>query len=110
MNKPANGSAPESAVDRAEALLSRFGQRVRQARAEAEQKEAAAQAAAPDASALPARPASERADALLDRAGERLGRLASDVSQRVRKSAAFAREEAEDMVAEANHLRQNNRP
>lgn len=109
MTESKNGSAPESAVQRAEALLDRFGKRVREARAEAVKKEETVKAAVTEASAQqPARPATERADEILDRTGEQMGRLGSAVSLRVRKFTALAREEAEDILAEAQTLRQGN--
>ncbi|CAA9587019.1 MAG: hypothetical protein AVDCRST_MAG19-5007 [uncultured Thermomicrobiales bacterium] len=49
--------------------------------------------------------ATERAEEMLDRAGERVGRFASLLGQRVRRAAALAREEAEDMWAEAQSMR-----
>lgn len=52
------------------------------------------------------RPATERAEETLDKAGERLGVFAAAMSHRVRKAAALAREEAEDIWAEAQSLRQ----
>lgn len=52
------------------------------------------------------RPATERADELLSRVGQTAGIFASLVGMRVARVAAFAREEAEDMWAEARSLRQ----
>ncbi|MBA3416892.1 MAG: hypothetical protein H0U10_16860 [Chloroflexia bacterium] len=49
--------------------------------------------------------ATERAEEMLDRAGERVGRFASLLSLRLRQTAALAREEAEDMWAEAQSMR-----
>ena len=51
------------------------------------------------------RPATERAEETLDQAGERLGVFAAAVSHQVRKYVALAREEAEDILAEAQTLR-----
>jgi hypothetical protein len=53
----------------------------------------------------PERPAAERAEALLDQVGERLGKFLNRAGQEVRKATARAREEAEDMWAEAQHIR-----
>lgn len=53
------------------------------------------------------RPAPERAEAILDEWGQRIGRSASLTGQRLRKLAARAREEAEDILAEAQHIRQS---
>lgn len=52
------------------------------------------------------RPAMERAEELVDRLGQRAGTFASLASLRVRKLAARAREEAEDVWAEARSIRQ----
>lgn len=61
----------------------------------------------PAASPAPTgQPATERAEASLDRAGERLGLYAASFSHQVRRSAALVREEAEDILAEAQNLRQ----
>jgi len=54
----------------------------------------------------PRRSATERADELLTRVGETTGIFASLVGLRVARIAAFAREEAEDMWAEARSMRQ----
>ena len=51
------------------------------------------------------RPATERAEETLDQVGERLGVFAAAVSHQVRKYVALAREEAEDILAEAQTLR-----
>ena len=51
------------------------------------------------------RPATERAEETLDQVGERLGVFAATLSHRLRKAAALAREEAEDILAEAQSLR-----
>ena len=55
------------------------------------------------------RPAMERAEVLVDRAGPRAGAFVSLVGLRVRKLAARAREEAEDVWAEAQSVRQGKR-
>lgn len=49
--------------------------------------------------------ATERAEEILDGLGERLGQLVSLAGPRIRKLAALAREEAEDIWAEAQHIR-----
>ena len=49
--------------------------------------------------------ATERAEEMLDRAGEQVGRFASLLSLRLRQGVALAREEAEDMWAEAQSMR-----
>ncbi len=58
----------------------------------------------------PAAPAAvTRAEQVLDGAGERLGHFAALAGQRLRTAAALAREEAEDLWAEAQHLRDQGR-
>jgi len=52
------------------------------------------------------RPATERADELLNRAGWTAGLFASMIGVRLGRVAAFAREEAEDMWAEARAMRE----
>jgi len=47
----------------------------------------------------------ERAEEQLNRWGETVGRVAAMVGMRVVRAAAFAREEAEDMWAEAQAIR-----
>lgn len=64
-----------------------------------------AQPAAPRTTDAAANQAIERAEVVLDQAGQRLGELAVTASQRVRRWAALAREEAEDVWAEAQSLR-----
>jgi hypothetical protein len=49
-----------------------------------------------------------RAEAIMDQAGERVGALMMAVGQRVRRVASLAREEAEDIVAEAQNIRHGN--
>ncbi len=55
----------------------------------------------------PQRPPLERAEELMNRAGERFGQLATEAGFRLRQALARAREEAEDIWAEAQTLRQN---
>ncbi len=56
------------------------------------------------------RSAMERAEELVDRMGQRAGALASLAGLRVRKLAARAREEAEDVWAEAQTVRRTKQP
>ncbi|MBA2364530.1 MAG: hypothetical protein H0V86_13465 [Chloroflexia bacterium] len=56
------------------------------------------------------RPATERAEELADRMGRRLGHATILVGLRIRKMAALAREEAEDMWAEAQSLGRRDKP
>jgi pyruvate/2-oxoglutarate dehydrogenase complex dihydrolipoamide acyltransferase (E2) component len=56
----------------------------------------------------PRRPARERADEMLNRAGWAAGMVVSMVGVRLARIAAFAREEAEDLWAEAQSMRRQN--
>ncbi len=58
-----------------------------------------------DRGGRPRRPATERAEELVDRVGESVGNLASLAGWRLLKAAAFVREEAEDVWAEAQSAR-----
>ena len=58
-----------------------------------------------DQGGRPGRPATERAEELVDRMGEGVGQLASLAGWRLLRAAAFVREEAEDVWAEAQSLR-----
>lgn len=51
------------------------------------------------------RPATERAAETVDLAGERIGRLAADLGHRLQVVVARAREEVDDIVAEAQSRR-----
>ena len=105
MNDQANGNAP---LSRAATLLDRLGNRVEAGARDLRDRATTPKppAAPPQtAASVPANPAAERAGAMLDQAGERLGNLASEVSLRARKALALAREEAEDMLAEAQAIR-----
>ena len=53
----------------------------------------------------PGQVATERAEELVDRMGEQVGRFASLLGLHVRRMAALAREEADDMWAEAQSIR-----
>ena len=55
-------------------------------------------------------PATQRAEEIVDRVGERVGYLASSIAQRIRTTTARAREEAEDMWAEAQSIRRGRKP
>ena len=65
------------------------------------QDSASAASAAP-----PEQAATARAEETLNRAGERIGLFAASLSHQVRRSTALVREEAEDILAEAQSLRQ----
>ncbi len=56
------------------------------------------------------RPATERAEELADRMGQRLGHATILVGLRIRKMAALAREEAEDIWAEAQSIGRRDTP
>jgi len=50
-------------------------------------------------------PATARAEELVDVLGQRAGRFAAEAGRNLTRLAARAREEAEDILAEAQHLR-----
>ena len=56
----------------------------------------------------PAKLAQERAEKLVDARGQRLGHFAAFVSLQTQKAVARVREEAEDVWAEAQHIRHEN--
>ncbi len=107
----ANAGSP--LMERAETLLGAAGAKLKEAKASLEDRpltpaEAAFSSDAHQTAAqveAKLQPATDRAEAALDQAGERLGVFAAAVSHRVRKAAALVREEAEDIVAEAQSLR-----
>jgi hypothetical protein len=51
------------------------------------------------------RPPQERAEEMVDHAGERVGTMASALGHRLQVFIARAREEAEDILAEAQNMR-----
>ena len=57
-----------------------------------------------------ARPTMERAEEVVDRLGQRAGQIGLEVGQRLRRLAARAREEAEDIWAEAQSVRRREQP
>lgn len=63
---------------------------------------------APGAAGASTRAATERAERLLDDMGERIGGLASISGPMIQRFVALAREEAEDIWAEAQHIRHSN--
>jgi len=110
LSEAANGTAP--ALGRAQSLLGQLGGRLKEAGAKLQEATLPPSGAHPAATApggmVPeGLPATERAEQTLDRAGEQLGVLAAALSHRVRKSVALAREETEDIWAEAQSLRRN---
>ncbi len=58
----------------------------------------------------PDRSATERADQIVDRMAQGIGRFTALAGLRIRKVAALTREEAEDMWAEAQSIRQRQSP
>lgn len=122
----------QSATERAEELLGKWEQQARilvavfrqqlgsaiagtqaadaqgngQERASAAKPEEAVSAQSTQETHPSPRLAPERAEAILDEWGQRIGRSASLTGRRLRKVAARAREEAEDILAEAQHIRQ----
>ncbi len=55
-----------------------------------------------------AQEASEKAEEMVDRVGQRLAHFTAAASRQIQKGVALAREEAEDMWAEAQNIRQRN--
>lgn len=114
MSEPRNGTGGTSILDRAESLLDTLGTRLKDARVnlketvvtptEAAFSDTASQTVTKAQAQI--RPATDRAEETLDQAGERLGIFAAEVSHRLRRAVALAREEAEDIWAEAQSLRQ----
>ena len=111
-NGTSGGNGSPSLFGRAETLLGGLGARLKDVRANLTEAPITA-VEAPFCDAAEAvtqaeakmRPATERAEETLDQAGERLGVFAATVGQRLRKAVALAREEAEDILAEAQSLR-----
>ena len=94
MNEETIATEAAAAENRAKSLLDRLGSSLKKSGAKLQD------------AASPAHVPAERAEASLDRAGERLGVFAASLSHQVRRSAALVREEAEDILAEAQSLRQ----
>lgn len=88
--------ADRSPTARAQQLVDQFGQRLSAARAQI-----AARAQATDGQ--PQRPATERAEEMMDRVGEQLGTWTVRATTEIRRLLARAREEAEDIWAEAQN-------
>lgn len=99
------------ATQRAEEILGRMGEWLGGAVLSTLQGVERAATGAPTESppGLPADSPAARAGQMLDGAGERVGRFAALAGQRLRTAAALAREEAEDLWAEAQHLRNQGR-
>lgn len=95
----------------AQSFASQIGSRWKKASAKLQEASApvASSKTASSKTASAERPATDRAEESLDRAGEQIGLFAATLSHRVRRSVALAREEAEDVLAEAQSLRQKDR-
>ena len=111
MSEPQNGTGTTALLDRAGTLLNNLGTRLTEAKSKVADKiassptspagiEAEAQTVVESET-----PALARAEETMDRLGERLGVFAASLSHRLRKAAALAREEAEDVWAEAQDVR-----
>lgn len=113
MSEQQHGTSERPATDRAEEMLGRLGQRFTDMRANVgralEQRAQQRQQGGPGSSTGPARPASERAQETLGDWGERVGHVAGVAGLRLRQWGARAREEAEDLWAEAQSVRQQPR-
>ncbi len=116
MNEARDTQADRPATERAEELMGRLGERVGQAAALARRSvervaagRADASMAEPDDVPPPPVPATELSRSIGERMGERFGRFLALSGRRIRTAAALAQEEAEDMWAEAQHIRDENR-
>lgn len=114
MDEAAGGAAPSAAGERAEELIGRTGQwlgALVRGTLQGVERAATGFSARSSADAEPASdrsadsPAAVRAAHILDSTGERVGHVAALAGHRLRQAAALAREEAEDLWAEAQHLR-----
>lgn len=116
MSQPQNGR-PDQLADRAAELGERVGrfavfalQRIEDVVRETTPSPRSGEPSetGPEPAGTSAPSATRRAEEMLDSMGERLGQLVSLAGPRVRKLAALAREEAEDIWAEAQHVRAAN--
>lgn len=103
---PPIATSGRSPVERAEHLVDRFGQRLNTAR----EQMAGRSAAQSSGNGQPQRPAMERAEETLDRVGHQVGIYAARTGHELRKFFARAREEAEDMWAEAQNMSHHQTP
>lgn len=120
MEEPRQQNATEAMVERAEQMGARIGRlaalalrRVEMAARRSTSGGAVpTHAEAPDLEAPTAGPggaAAQRAEALLDGVSDRIGELAAVTGPSIQKFAALAREEVEDIWAEAQHIRRSKR-
>ena len=116
MSEARDTQAERPPTERAEELLGRLGERVGQAAALARrsvERIAAgttdAPIADPDGVPPPPGPVPIPPPGMPGRMGEWVGRFLALSGQRIRTAAALAQEEAEDMWAEAQHIRDENR-
>lgn len=91
-----------SRVERAEEMLGRLGERIGGTMASATRPVARMGESVTDGSA---RPTMERAEAVVSQLEETIGVYATVIGRRLQRLAARAREEAEDIWAEARHVR-----
>jgi hypothetical protein len=112
MSETRDTQTEQPATQRAEELLDRLGERVGQAAALARRSMERIAAGRADASMAerddvppPPAPATELSRSI----GEQAGRFLALSGRRIRTAAALAQEEAEDMWAEAQHIRNENR-
>lgn len=107
MNEQQSGTSERPATDRAEEMLNRLGQRFTDMRSNVGRAfEQRAQQRQQGDTPSSTRPASERAQETLGDWGERVGFVAGVAGLRLRQWGARAREEAEDLWAEAQSVRQ----
>jgi hypothetical protein len=113
MDQPQNGRAEEPTVVRAAELGERVGRLASLALRRIERVAKEGMPGAPDqvgteASGTTGGSATERAETLLGGMGARLDLMVELAGPRLRRFVALTREEAEDMWAEAQHIRRSN--
>src|SRR5579884_3174807 len=89
------GALPSLIGQRAQQATTRIGEQVKQAGTHQEGEQAA----------QPGQPAMDRADHVVDEMGQRMSLIAAIVSLQTRKITARVREDAEDMWAEIQQIR-----
>jgi hypothetical protein len=113
MNETRDERSGRPATERAEEVLDSVGERIGRFLSLAMQRvEGMTGGDRPNEGApgeAPSGAATERAEQLLDGMGESVGRFAAMAGWRIRKAAALAREEAEDIWAEAQQVRSGGR-
>lgn len=97
--------ASRAPTERAEEMIARLGRRFGEVRTAVSQR--LEQTAGQGNASGSQRPAVERAEETFDQIGMRVGAFAAEATRRIQQLGARAREEIEDMWAEAQSVRQN---